>query len=177
MARVFVAFGSNLGDRVAHFRSAFLVLEQEGLKCVKNSSIYETEPVGHSVQEQDPPWYLNAAALLETSLSPTEILTLFQAIEVREGRSSEHRKSTFHRSRPLDLDLLFYDDKVLSTPLLTLPHPHLHERRFVLQPLAEVASHFKHPVFKKTVQQLLGECHDESECRLFLYKWESRKLK
>jgi 2-amino-4-hydroxy-6-hydroxymethyldihydropteridine diphosphokinase len=143
-----IALGSNLGDRAATLQSAIQQLWQLGTVTAV-SSFYETDPVGYL----DQPQFLNAAALLETTLPPLELLESLLAIERAFGR---HRSATVPKGpRTLDLDLLLYGDQVLDTPTLTLPHPAMHERRFVLAPLAEIAPHLRHPVLRRTMRELL----------------------
>ncbi|NYF78764.1 2-amino-4-hydroxy-6-hydroxymethyldihydropteridine diphosphokinase [Granulicella arctica] len=147
-----VALGSNLssawGDRAATLREA---IERVGaLGVVRSvSSFYDTEPVGYL----DQPRFLNGAMLLETELGPLELLRELLAVEKTMGR--DRSKVEAKGPRVVDLDLLLFGDAVLETPELTLPHPALAERRFVLQPLAEVAATMRHPVLRLTVGELL----------------------
>jgi 2-amino-4-hydroxy-6-hydroxymethyldihydropteridine diphosphokinase len=145
------ALGSNLGDRAATLSSAVQALGKIGtVRAV--SGFLETEPVGYVNQ----PRFLNAAAILETSLTPEEVLHALLAIEHEHGRDRGH--GIDKGPRTLDLDLLLYDDYVLHTENLTLPHPEMHRRRFVLQPLAEIAAAWKHPIMHLTVGELLTTC-------------------
>jgi 2-amino-4-hydroxy-6-hydroxymethyldihydropteridine diphosphokinase len=131
--RAYVALGANLGDRERTLREAVDALAaEEGIEVVAVSNLRETEPVG--VGEQ--PLFLNGAAELETSLTARELLGVLLAIEQRFGRV---RVPGEHGPRTLDLDLLLYGDQVIEEPGLTVPHPRMHERRFVLEPLAELA--------------------------------------
>ncbi len=115
------------------------------------SAYYETAPVGYA----DQPAFLNAVAVLQTSLAPSVLLEHLLSIERDFGRDRSH--GILNGPRTLDLDLLLYDDIVLETPTLRLPHPRMHEREFVLTPLVQVASHFLHPVFRKSMEQLLSD--------------------
>jgi 2-amino-4-hydroxy-6-hydroxymethyldihydropteridine diphosphokinase len=134
VTRVYVGLGANLGDRDETIRAAVGALgEEDGIEVVAVSTLRETEPVG--VGEQPP--YLNGAAELETTLGARELLDRLLAVERRFGRV---RIPGEHGPRTLDLDLLLYGDEVLDEPGLAVPHPRLHERRFVLEPLAELAS-------------------------------------
>lgn len=133
MTRAYVGLGANLGDRERMLRAAVDALAaEEGIEVVSVSTLRETEPVG--VGEQ--PRFLNGAAELETTLTARELLDRLLAVEQRFGRV---RIPGEHGPRTLDLDLLLYGDEVIDEPGLTVPHPRLHERRFVLEPLAELA--------------------------------------
>ncbi len=148
-----IALGSNLGDRAAHLRAALRALaEAPGVAIVATSRFYETEPLG-------PPQgsYLNAAAELRTSLAPRELLHLLQSIEAAAGR---RRGPLRWAPRTLDLDLLFYADWCLEEPDLQVPHPRLHERSFVLEPLRELAPDLVHPTLGATVADLAEHVRD-----------------
>ena len=148
MTKAFIGLGSNLGDRKKNLLQALQLLEAKA-RVRRGSSFYETEPVG--LEQQD--WFLNAVAEIETRLSPRELLSFLLSVEEALGRKRVVRWGP----RTLDLDLLFYGNQVVDEPGLQVPHPELHKRRFVLEPLAELASDFVHPVLKKTAKQLLAE--------------------
>jgi len=144
-----VALGSNLGDRLAHFDAAFAAMDaMPGTWLVARSLCHETEPVGPPGQGM----YLNAAAVLHTTLDPRPLLDALLRIERAQGRD----RSAAERwgPRTLDLDLLLYDERVIDEPGLTLPHPRLHERLFVLEPLAEIAPGLSVPGTGATVAEL-----------------------
>jgi 2-amino-4-hydroxy-6-hydroxymethyldihydropteridine diphosphokinase len=143
-----IALGSNLGDREATLASAIHALGDYG-EVTAHSSNFDTDPVGYA----DQPRFLNAAALLDTSLSPLDLLRALLQIEQAHGRDRSH--GIDKGPRTLDLDLLLYDEVVIATPELTLPHPQMHARRFVLQPLAEIAPAMMHPILRCTVAELL----------------------
>lgn len=146
----YVALGSNLGDREGYLCSAVGALRQLGeLRAV--SSLYETEPIG-TVPQSD---FLNAAVELQTTLQPEELLAELLRIEQERGR--DRSRVLPKGPRTLDLDLLSFGALVLETPILTLPHPAMAERRFVLVPLAEIAPQWRHPVGSKTAAQMLAE--------------------
>ncbi|MBO0933358.1 2-amino-4-hydroxy-6-hydroxymethyldihydropteridine diphosphokinase [Fibrella aquatilis] len=152
---LYLLLGANLGDRAQTLAQARTQLAQQVGTLTQASPLYETAAWGLT----DQPAYLNQVLLLETVLSPEAVLTQTQAIEQALGRVRAERWG----ARVIDIDLLFYNDLILNTPALTLPHPYLHLRRFTLQPLADVAPNLTHPVLKMPVWQLLEVCQDGSE--------------
>src|SRR5262245_13752492 len=149
MATAYIALGSNLGDRQDYLDSALTLLEQAGITVERVSSVYETAPVG------GPPGqgaFLNAAARITTKLPPRALMDLLLQTEQRLGRvRTEH-----HGPRTIDLDLLLYDDRVVHEPGLEVPHPRLHERWFVLAPLADIASDVVHPRLQRSLGELFS---------------------
>jgi 2-amino-4-hydroxy-6-hydroxymethyldihydropteridine diphosphokinase len=146
-----IGLGSNLGHRMAMLAGALAALTATpGVRLLRISSIHDTEPVGGPPGQAS---YLNAAAALETTLDPFELLGVLQAIESQFGRVRTVRWG----ERTLDLDLLLFDDRIIQMPELTVPHPRLAERRFVLAPLAEIAPEAVDPVTGRTVAKLLAE--------------------
>ena len=153
MTRAYVALGSNLGDREATLRSALEALAAEpGIDVVAVSRFYDTEPVGYV----DQPRFLNGAAALETELPARELLERLLAVELRFGRSRDDVPS--QGPRTLDLDLLLYGDAEIDEPGLRVPHPRLHERRFVLEPLADLDPALEVPG-NGQVQDILARLH------------------
>jgi 2-amino-4-hydroxy-6-hydroxymethyldihydropteridine diphosphokinase len=161
-ATVYLGLGSNLGLREGHLERGLASLAAAGVSLRAVSSTYETEPVGGPAQGP----YLNLVAGGETLLSPEALLTAALAAEAEAGRVRTVRNA----ARTLDVDILFYADLVLSTPGLTVPHPRLHERRFVLVPLSEIAPALCHPVLGLTVKELLARCADRARVE----PWPSR---
>ena len=145
MTLVYLGLGSNLGDKAAHLRDAFVQLANLGT-ILKTSRVYETEPVGDTNQD----WFLNCAVALETVLEPDKLLAAIKTIERRLGRTRTRRNGP----RVIDIDILFYDDRVVNTSRLVIPHPRLQDRLFVLQPLMDLDPTFVHPVLTKTIQDL-----------------------
>ena len=147
MATVYIGIGSNRGDRRENCLRSIELLMQHGIRVTKESCLHETEPWGVSEQ----PAFLNMAVEIETDLAPPELLSLLKKIEHDMGRRETFRWGP----RIIDLDILLYDDLILQTDLLTIPHPLMHEREFVLKPLAEIAAHVVHPVLRKRIGTLL----------------------
>ena len=152
MATAYLSLGSNLGDRLRLIQEAVAALTVEAGPVTALSSLYETEPWGFS----SPHRFLNVALALETTLSPETLLAVTQHIERDLGRTHKSVDGRY-ADRTIDIDLLFVGDAVLDTPALTLPHPRLHLRRFVLEPLCEIAPAMLHPLLRKSVSQLLAE--------------------
>lgn len=147
MPAAFVGLGSNLGDRAANLSAAVdLLCEAADVAAV--SAVYETEPVGFA----DQPWFLNAAAEVTWNKGPASLLTLLQAIEQRMGKTTPFKDGP----RVIDLDLLLHADDVVDLPGLHVPHPRMHERRFVLAPLADIAPAAIHPERGRTIASLLA---------------------
>lgn len=152
MAKLYIGIGSNLGDRRANCRHAVELMNESGMVIIKESSLCETEPWG--LKEQPP--FVNMAVMAETSLSPESALEALKWIEKKMGRQETARWGP----RCIDLDILFYDDIIMTGNSLCIPHPLLHQREFVLLPLCEIAPDKLHPVLKKTVRQLREEVCD-----------------
>lgn len=161
MSVAYLALGANLGDRLAAIDGAVAALASLG-EMTAVSSIYETDPVGHL----DQPPFLNAAARVRTDLRPILLLRGLHQIERAGGRNRTFRNAP----RTLDLDLLLYDDLTLATPELTVPHPRMTDRAFVLAPLAEIAPALLHPTAGRTIAELLADLPDRSGVSVFRAK-------
>jgi 2-amino-4-hydroxy-6-hydroxymethyldihydropteridine diphosphokinase len=144
----YLSLGSNLGDRSHQLQSAIARLADLG-RVVAVSSFYETEPMEFTGQ----PWFLNCAVALETTANAEQLMTALLQIEKDMGRQRTQKNGP----RTIDLDILLFGDLITNSPALTIPHPAMHQRRFVLEPLAEIAPQARHPQLKKTVQELLEE--------------------
>jgi 2-amino-4-hydroxy-6-hydroxymethyldihydropteridine diphosphokinase len=156
---VYLSFGSNLGDRQGNLRAAIAALPEAGVKVIRVSSFYETEPVDFV----DQPWFLNCAAEGETALEPVILLRALQKIETQMGSKKEFAKGP----RLIDLDILLYGNETIASPELLVPHPRMHLRRFVLVPLAEIAPGLKHPSWSGAAADLLQRVDDSSQVRRF----------
>lgn len=142
----YLSLGSNVGDRERHLLDAIARLESKG-RIVSVSSFYETEPVEFT----DQAWFLNCAVALETTETPEHLMAAILDFEQQIGRQRVQRKGP----RIIDIDILLFGDTILDSTAVTVPHPGMHERRFVLEPLAEIAPEARHPLLKKPIQELL----------------------
>jgi 2-amino-4-hydroxy-6-hydroxymethyldihydropteridine diphosphokinase len=156
MKRVYLSLGSNLGDRVANLRRALGGLAQAGIEIRRVSSLYRTEPVEFRAQ----PWFLNCVVEAGTELMPVQLLKTLKRLERRLGRRSS---GISKGPRPIDIDILLYENVVVRSAVLTIPHQRLGERRFVLVPLRELAAHLRHPVTQRTVLEMLSHTSDSSQ--------------
>lgn len=160
MQTVYLALGANLGDRLAALRGARTALrETPGVRVTASSSLYETDPAGGPEGQER---YLNAVLEIETELSPRDLLRLCLEVEERFGRTRRER----WEARTLDVDLLLYEAEVRSSPDLTLPHPRLHQRPFVLLPLRDLAPAAVHPLLGQTVEELAEKAGGDGVRRL-----------
>lgn len=148
MKTAYLSLGSNTGDRQEMLRAALRLLESPGLHVARVSPVYETEPQDF----KDQPWFLNVVAEVQTELFPRQLLARIHRIERQLGR----RRSIPKGPRTIDIDILLYGESVIDSPDLVVPHPRMPERRFVLQPLADLAPDLRHPVLRRTVRELLA---------------------
>jgi 2-amino-4-hydroxy-6-hydroxymethyldihydropteridine diphosphokinase len=154
----YLSLGSNIPDRAANLRRAVNCITESVGTVTKQSPIYETQSWGYSDGN-----YLNQTIAVETALAPLQLLTTINAIESALGRV---RSGKGYEARTIDIDILFYDNEILDTPQLVIPHPKIALRRFVLQPTADIAPDFVHPRIGKTIRQLLEECEDTGQCAM-----------
>jgi 2-amino-4-hydroxy-6-hydroxymethyldihydropteridine diphosphokinase len=163
MARSFktayLSLGSNLGDRKGQIERALELLEASGVKVVRRSSLYETEPVCAGGQR----WFINCVVEVQTELMPLALLRALKRIERQLGRRPASGPQPAARS--IDIDIIFYGNHVVKMPELTIPHPRLAERRFVLEPLQELGSDRRHPLTRQTVAEMLGGLRDHAAVR------------
>ena len=155
---LYLLLGSNLGDRKKQMDEALDLIPEMIGPITKRSSFYETEPWGFSSEK----FFLNIALQTLTSLSPEEVMQKIDQIEKTIGRK---RSGTGYSSRSMDIDILFYDDLIMDQDILKIPHPRIQDRRFVLVPLDEIAHELIHPVFRKTIGELLRDCTDTKDVR------------
>ncbi len=155
---VYLSLGSNLGDRAEHLRAALAALPSDRLIVVRVSSVYETAPV----DKLDQPDFLNVAAEIQTTLFPMQLLSRTQRIERALGR----RRFVEKGPRTVDIDILLYGDSVIRSPQLVVPHPRMHLRRFVLEPMAELAPDLRHPVLRRTMSELRAAVLNQTVRRL-----------
>lgn len=156
MALTHLILGGNSGDKSEMLVRAIALLEKQCGKILATSSVYETEAWGYTTENT----YYNQAVSLTTEHAPLELLRITQEIEKNLGRKTKS-KDGIYSDRPIDIDILFFDHRVVNLPELTIPHPHICERIFVLKPLEEIAADFKHPIREKTISQLTLLCKDK----------------
>lgn len=154
MTVVYIGLGSNLGDKEYNIKKS-IDLIKEKCKILEISQLYKTEPVGYKNQDK----FLNCAIKIKTELKPIELLGFLQSIEKRLGRIITIKNGP----RTIDLDILFYDDKIIKTKNLTIPHSRLHQRLFVLEPLEDISPNFIHPVLRKSIKELVSDLRN-AEC-------------
>ena len=150
--KAILIIGGNIGNRQRNLQQAAELIEQKCGPIVQSSALYETEPWGNSNQQE----FLNQVLIIETALEPEELLDSILTIELTMGRIREEKNGP----RIIDIDILFYENEVVNTATLNIPHPEMARRRFVLEPLSELAPLLLHPVLNKTISQLLLECSD-----------------
>ena len=156
MTTVYIGIGSNLGEKHKNCLRAIEMIEQiPGCKPIKQSDLYLTKPVG--VEDQD--WYVNGVMSLKTDLPPQDLLNHLMSIEEKMGRVRRER----WESRIIDLDILFFGQQIINEKNLTVPHPRLHFRRFVLVPMTQIAPDLTHPSLGLTMAELLGKCPDDGQ--------------
>jgi 2-amino-4-hydroxy-6-hydroxymethyldihydropteridine diphosphokinase len=159
-SNIFLGLGSNIDDRVKHLDTATsLIRSCADIKIIQSSLIYETEPWGIRNQKS----FLNQVLKIQSSLSAPDLLTFVKDVEIKTGRI----KSAKWHEREIDIDVLFYDNVIISTEKYKLPHGEIQNRKFVLIPMCEIAADFLHPVLNKSIKQLLEETKDISEVKTF----------
>ena len=158
MKRVYLSLGSNLGDRRANIERALQRLAESGVEVRRVSSLYRTEPVGYTAQA----WFVNCTAQVATDLMPLQLVRRCQAIQREMGRRPGPRNGP----RLIDIDILLYENAVVHSAEVTIPHPRMAERRFVLVPLSEIAGDTEHPVTRQTVREMLASAPSAAVVKL-----------
>lgn len=156
MAKSYILLGGNLNDRKFYISSAIQLIKTLAGPVIEKSSLYETAPWGFENENM----FLNQVVVVETYLEPADLFQTIVSIENQLGRT---RNGSRFSSRTIDIDILFYEDRVISTESLTIPHPRIKERRFVLEPMCELNPQFIHPLEKTTMKELLDSCPDKLE--------------
>ena len=157
--KIYLLLGSNVGDRIANIEQACRLIQNELCSSIIRSHLFETAAWGKTDQAA----FLNQAVAIETDIEPLTLLASLKKIEKAVGRVDTEKWGP----RVIDIDILFYDGEIIQEPTLQVPHPYLPVRRFALLPLEEIAADLIHPVLKKTIKELLAECPDESEVKLY----------
>ncbi len=161
-SKIYLLLGSNLESRIDFLRKAEKKISEKIGKIFKKSSVYESKSWGFESEQI----FLNQVVLVETSLKPIQLLETTQAIEKQIGRI-EKTHNQGYKDRKIDIDILFYDDLIIKTKNLIIPHCLLHERRFTLLPMCEIAKNYNHPIFNQNIQFLLNHCKDKQFIKKF----------
>jgi len=156
--KIYIELGGNEGNRLQLIHDAKQFIKNAGCKILEQSSVFETPPWGFSSNLN----FYNQIIKIGTKLNAKELITKLQSIETNLGRVRTKKK---YESRTMDIDILFFNNEIIDEKGLTIPHPRLHLRKFVLEPMNEIAPNFVHPVFKTTINQLLKNCEDNSYCQ------------
>jgi 2-amino-4-hydroxy-6-hydroxymethyldihydropteridine diphosphokinase len=160
MHKVYLSLGSNLGDKTKNLQKAKYEIAAQIGKIIKTGNLYETEPWGFENEH----WFLNTVIEIETKFDEIEILKKCLLIEKKMGRVRNTIQNTY-TARIIDIDILFFDKQIINSPELSIPHPHIQDRNFVLFPLADIAAKFIHPTLNKSIEDLLKECKDTTQIK------------
>ena len=155
----YLMLGGNIGDRMGYLRRAVELLSCDVGSVIDMSSVYESEPWGFDCKQ----WFMNQAVVIETKLSPLNLLKNIQRIEKTLGR---RLTNSGYQARTIDIDIILYENLVINTPELVIPHPRMAERMFVLQPMAELSPNLKHPILHHTMAKLKEHCRDAKQVKI-----------
>jgi len=159
MNKAWLLLGGNIGDRISNLEKAKIMLQEKAGKIIRSSGVYETASWGNI----DQPPFLNQVIIIETIFSAEETMNAILSIENKLGRIRTQKNA----SRIIDIDILFFNEDIFQTKDITIPHPEMQNRNFVLFPLNEISPQFKHPILKKTVHELFLSCADTLDVKLF----------
>ncbi|MFC1886052.1 2-amino-4-hydroxy-6-hydroxymethyldihydropteridine diphosphokinase [Thermodesulfobacteriota bacterium] len=156
----YISVGSNIGDKLLHCQNGIAAMTHSGASTMMDQSrFYLTEPVDYPLDYMDRDWFVNGVVKIQTDHDPFQLLSELLSIQLQEGRRETRIR---FGPRVLDLDILFYDDLVMNRSELVIPHPRMHKRRFVLQPICDIDPGVMHPILKKSMRQLLSDLHDKT---------------
>lgn len=159
MSIIYLGLGTNIGDKKFNLRQAFIEIELSIGTILESSSFYESEPWGFESENQ----FLNAVIVVDTNFTPLELLEQLKAIERKMGRIEKNKSG--YADRIIDIDILFFNNEVIHSPILTIPHKFLHKRDFVLFPLLEITPDFVHPLLESTIEELANRIENKT-CKL-----------
>ena len=174
MAKTFISLGSNIKNRYINLTSAIKEINYNVGKVLKISDIWETQSWNYNDKD-----YLNTVIEIETEKNPKELLLTCKKIEIKLGRTSKTKiinGRAYYTARIIDIDIIFYENIIISTEKLTIPHPHIQNRMFVLKPLLQIAPKLTHPILKKSIEVLTQECVDKGKIKIFKSNFQNKLL-
>ena len=174
MAKTFISLGSNIENRYANLTSAIKEIRFSVGKVLNISDVWETQSWNYDDND-----YLNVVIEIETKKNPKELLSTCKEIEIKLGRTSKTtiiNGKAHYTARIIDIDIIFYENNIVSTKKLTIPHPHMQNRMFVLKPLLQIAPQLIHPILKKSIKTLTAECTDKGNIKVFKSNFQNKLL-